>query len=39
MMEIELENQFKADEEEKLLRWLKIRLGSEDVELHVTFVK
>lgn len=30
---------FKADEEEKLLRWLKIRLGSEDVELHVTFVK
>lgn len=30
---------FKADEEEKLLRWLKIRLGSEDVELHVTIVK
>ena len=30
---------FKADEEEKLLRWLKIRLGSEDVELLVTFVK
>lgn len=30
---------FKADEEEKLLQWLKIRLGSEDVELNVTFVK